>query len=264
MKYRWKQLTGFFAFCTVIAATPAAASAATIQNASLLQHGPGLEAGQYLVKVTADSVQISTDADGQEVMLEADRDDEFPLLEKSEDGWLKVQVGDEEGYLLSYEDASVEKAEAEELETAAQKAGENLALAREEASQKEAAQAAANKRQYVVNYAMQFLGCQYRYGGTNPLTGVDCSGFTRYVMQNGAGITIPRSSGAQANAGIPVSADQMQPGDLIFYGSSRSINHVGMYIGNGQIIHASTERTGVKTSPWNYRTPVKIVNVLGN
>ena len=114
-----------------------------------------------------------------------------------------------------------------------------------------------------MNYAMQFLGCRYRYGGTNPLTGVDCSGFTRFVMLNGAGISIPRTSGGQANAGIPVSAEQMQPGDLICYGSGRSINHVAMYIGNGQIIHASTEETGVKISQWNYRTPVKIVNVLG-
>ena len=63
--------------------------------------------------------------------------------------------------------------------------------------------------------------------------------------------------------GIAISADQMQPGDLIFYGSGRSINHVAMYIGNGQIVHASTERTGITVSNWNYRNPVKIVNVLG-
>ena len=55
----------------------------------------------------------------------------------------------------------------------------------------------------------------------------------------------------------------MQPGDLIFYGSGKGINHVAMYIGDGKVVHASTERTGIKTSPWNYRTPVKIVNVLG-
>ena len=63
--------------------------------------------------------------------------------------------------------------------------------------------------------------------------------------------------------GTAISADQMQPGDLIFYGSGRGINHVAMYIGDGKVVHASTERTGIKTSPWNYRTPVKIVNVLG-
>ena len=72
-----------------------------------------------------------------------------------------------------------------------------------------------------------------------------------------------RSSGAQAQQGQAISADQMQPGDLIFYGSGSRINHVGMYIGDGQIVHASTEETGIKLSPWNYRTPVKITNVLG-
>ncbi len=55
----------------------------------------------------------------------------------------------------------------------------------------------------------------------------------------------------------------MRPGDLIFYGNGRRINHVAMYIGDGQVVHASTERTGIKTSPWNYRAPVKIVDVLG-
>ena len=102
------------------------------------------------------------------------------------------------------------------------------------------------------------------YGGTDPHVGVDCSGFTRYVLQYGAGVTLNRSSRGQASQGVPVSADQMQPGDLLFYGGSvNSIDHVAMYIGNGQVVHASTERTGIKTSPWNYRTPVRITNVLG-
>ncbi len=61
-----------------------------------------------------------------------------------------------------------------------------------------------------------------------------------------------------------MSADQMQPGDLIFYGGGSGINHVAMYIGNGQIVHASTESTGIKLSDWNYRNPVKIMNVLGS
>ena len=93
---RWKQIAGLFAVCTVMAATPFSASAATINNASLLQHGPGTETAQYLVKVTADSAVISTDADGENFLLKADKDDEFPLLEKSdENGWLKVQIGNE-------------------------------------------------------------------------------------------------------------------------------------------------------------------------
>ena len=131
-------------------------------------------------------------------------------------------------------------------------------------AQAAAEQAQADRRQNLVNYALQFVGGPYRYGGNDPRTGVDCSGFTRYVMQHGAGVSIARSSTAQSNQGRAVSAEEMRPGDLIFYGSGRSINHVGLYIGDGQIVHASTYETGIKTSPWNYRAPVKIVNVLGD
>ena len=84
------------------------------------------------------------------------------------------------------------------------------------------------------------------------------------MLLHGAGVSIARSSGAQAQQGVDVSADQMRPGDLIFYGNGSRINHVAMYIGNGQVVHASTERTGIKTSPWNYRTPARIKNVLGD
>ena len=71
-----------------------------------------------------------------------------------------------------------------------------------------------------------------------------------------------RSSGGQAQQGIAISADQMQPGDLIFYGNGRSINHVAMYIGNGQIVHAASRRSGIKISTWNYRTPKTIRSFL--
>ena len=130
--------------------------------------------------------------------------------------------------------------------------------------EKAQAESTVNFRQGIVNYALQFVGGRYSYGGSDPHTGVDCSGFTRYVMQHAAGLSISRSSGGQASQGRAVSADQMRPGDLIFYGSGSSINHVAMYIGNGQVVHSSTYSTGIKTSPWNYRTPVKIVNVLGD
>ena len=79
------------------------------------------------------------------------------------------------------------------------------------------------------------------------------------------GYSLPHSSAAQAGCGRSVSLSNVQPGDLIFYGSSRGrINHVAMYIGNGQIIHAASRRSGIKISTWNYRTPVCIVDVIGN
>ncbi len=125
------------------------------------------------------------------------------------------------------------------------------------------ASAQTDARQNLVNYALQFVGRPYRAGGNDPHTGADCSGFVRYVMQNGAGIAMNRSSRAQAAQGRQISADQMQPGDLIFYGSGSRINHVAMYIGNGRVVHASTERTGIKTSVWNYRSPVRIISMFG-
>lgn len=127
---------------------------------------------------------------------------------------------------------------------------------------KSAEKQAADARQNLVNYALQFVGGPYRAGGNNPHTGADCSGFVKYVMENGAGISMNRSSSSQSTQGTPVSASQMQPGDLIFYGNGSRINHVALYIGNGQIVHASTYKTGIKISNWNYRTPVKITSVF--
>lgn len=119
-------------------------------------------------------------------------------------------------------------------------------------------------RQSMVEFALQFVGGKYVYGGLDPNKGVDCSGFTRYIMKYTAGITLSHSSRAQAGEGKEVDSSQMRPGDLIFYGSKKAINHVAMYIGDGQVVHASSEKNGIRTSKWTYRTPVKIVNVLGD
>ena len=143
---------------------------------------------------------------------------------------------------------------------AAKKLEEELAAA--EAAAAEAAAQTASARQNLVNYALQFVGGPYRAGGNDPRTGVDCSGFVRYVMQHGAGISMNRSSGSQATQGHAVNSSQMQPGDLLFYSGGSGINHVAMYIGDGKIVHASTYATGIKISKWNYRNPVKIVSMF--
>lgn len=141
--------------------------------------------------------------------------------------------------------------------------------AAEQAEQKaaEAAAAAAaadnsNLRQSVINYALSFVGGNYVYGGTDPNTGTDCSGFTGYVLRHAAGVSVGRSSRDQACEGRTVTADEMKPGDLLFYGSGSYVNHVAMYIGNGQVVHASNERSGIKVSSWNYRTPIRIASFL--
>ena len=157
------------------------------------------------------------------------------------------------------EDSDEDNGPAPEIQ-AAKKLEEELAAAEEAAA--EAAEATANARQNLVNYALQFVGGPYRAGGNDPRTGVDCSGFVRYVMQHGAGISMNRSSGSQATQGHAVNSSQMQPGDLLFYSGGSGINHVAMYIGDGKIVHASTYATGIKISKWNYRNPVKIITMI--
>lgn len=118
-------------------------------------------------------------------------------------------------------------------------------------------------RESVVDYALSFVGGRYVWGGTDPHTGADCSGFVRYILSNTAGVSMSRTSADQAREGTTVSAEEMQPGDLLFYGKGSRVNHVAMYIGDGQIVHASTSRTGIKVSQWNYRTPVRIASFIG-
>lgn len=113
----------------------------------------------------------------------------------------------------------------------------------------------------MVSYAMQFLGNPYVWGGTSLTNGTDCSGFVMRIYQH-FGYSLPRTSSAQAGATKTVSSGDVRPGDLFFYGSG-GVSHVAMYIGNGQIIHASNPRTGIKISSAYYRTPVKIGRVIG-
>jgi cell wall-associated NlpC family hydrolase len=112
----------------------------------------------------------------------------------------------------------------------------------------------------IVDYAMQFLGNPYVWGGTSLTNGADCSGFVMRIYEH-FGYSIPRTSASQAAATTTVSSSDVRPGDLFFYGSGGSVSHVAMYIGNGQIIHASNPRSGIKISNAYYRTPIKIGRV---
>ena len=169
---------------------------------------------------------------------------------------------------------ATEETESSEETTDKEEANADEAVAEADSDEEEAAEAEEeleaaievenDLRSEIVTYALQFVGNRYKYGGTNPNTGVDCSGFTSYVMRHAAEVELPHSSGGQSRMGRQVSSSEMRPGDIICYGSGKRINHVALYIGNGQIVHASTERTGIKVSRWNYRTPVRIVNVLGD
>lgn len=102
----------------------------------------------------------------------------------------------------------------------------------------------------IVRTALAFRGTRYRRGGASR-GGFDCSGFTRYVFAK-YGITLPHSSAAQAKIGKPVPKSELQPGDLVFFQTyRRGISHVGIYIGNGKFVHASTYRRGVTVDSLN-------------
>lgn len=119
----------------------------------------------------------------------------------------------------------------------------------------------SNVRVDLVNYALQFVGNRYVWGGTSLTKGVDCSGFTMKIYEK-YGIYLPHHAATQAGYGTKISASEAKPGDLFFYSKGGSINHVAIYIGNGQVVHASSKRTGIKISNSHYRTPAKVIRLL--
>ena len=114
----------------------------------------------------------------------------------------------------------------------------------------------SGKGQEIANYACKWVGNPYKAGGTSLTDGADCSGFV-WAVYNHFGYNLPRSSYAQSGIGKGVSYSEAQPGDIIYYGG-----HVGIYIGNGQIVHASTEKTGIKIAPATYRSIISIRRVV--
>lgn len=114
----------------------------------------------------------------------------------------------------------------------------------------------SSKGQQIADFACKYIGYPYVAGGTSLTNGADCSGFVMAVYQ-AFGYSLPRSSYAQSGVGKSVSYSEAQPGDIIYYGG-----HVGIYIGNGQIVHASTERTGIKITSATYRSIITIRRIV--
>lgn len=170
-------------------------------------------------------------------MSQAAEGQTYEVVESSKDGWLKIKTPEGEGYIQSGSATLIEKTQEKVDESVMQ-------------------------RRQVVDYALQFVGGRYVYGGVNPSTGVDCSGFTRYVLKYAAGVNLSHSSKSQAGEGRIISYEEARPGDLVFYGKNGSINHVALYMGDGRVVHASTEKTGIIITNVMYRKPVKFVNVL--
>ena len=160
------------------------------------------------------------------------------------DGWVEISVDDSVGY-ISQDYVTLAQA----LPTA------------KTIEQVKYGDGVSDVRASVVSYALQFVGNRYVWGGTSLENGVDCSGFTMRILGK-YGVSLPHSSKAQPSCGTKISASDAKPGDLFFYGSGSSISHVAIYIGNGQIVHASNKRDGIKVSNAFYRSPICVTRYL--
>ena len=190
------------------------------------------------------------DKASKKLISDVDRD----LMKDELEDWVCVQIDDEKLFVArEFVTMSYELDRAVALKDKQNKSKSGKSSSKESAS--------GGVRSNMVAFAMQYLGNRYVYGGTSLTNGTDCSGFTMRIYQH-FGYSIPRSSAAQASFTRTISASEAQPGDLFFYGNGRSVGHVAMYIGGGQVIHASNARTGIKISNAFYRTPIKVGRVL--
>ena len=258
MKNTRKLIIGILSAMTISTLSPATAFATTVVRKVTYKYGetvfrgPALKKGTYIVTVEADSLDIYKSMTSNETIGKASKGDVFQILEDMGGGYARVSYNEVDGYIsIKTEDTTIE--EMDSAEQAAASATESIKQA-----------TAANKRAEIANFAKSFVGGRYIYGGTNPYIGADCSGFVKFILANAGGVALPRTSAEQATRGATVaSADQLQPGDLLFYGSGRSVSHVAMYIGEGKVVHASSTRTGVIISNYNYRPIIRMANFLG-
>lgn len=174
-----------------------------------------------------------------------------------ENGWSKVKISDKEGYisssLLSNQRQETSRSMTEnrnKQDTQSSTTTKKQDTKSTTATNMDIATSvpASGKGYSVVATANQYIGCKYVYGGTSP-SGFDCSGFTSYVYKK-YGVSLNRTAAGQYSNGVSVSRSQLQPGDLVMFGKS-GINHVGIYVGGGNIVHAANSSRGVTTDTIN-------------
>lgn len=223
-------------------------------------------------------VRTEPTTDSDVLGMVADQE-ELTVLDESVDGWVKVSIEEGEGYASTdyvtlstefvqaeskkEEEARLAKEEAERL--AAQKAAEEATRKSSQKSGSSSGSSSSGKSysapsgaggSAVANYACQFVGNPYVFGGTSLTNGADCSGFVMAVYA-AFGISLPHSSSAMRGCGYEVSQDAMQPGDIVCYSG-----HVGIYVGNGTLVHASTPSSGIKYSNVFYKTILSVRRIF--
>lgn len=239
------------------------------------------EVGRRIATVTTTTLKVREEPSLDATVLGLVPIQDQLLVTEEMDDWVKVNIEEGDGYVsLDYVTLSTEFVKAES------KAEEEARLAKEEAERKAALEAARKAEEKsrkaqtysdtgkqtavvyasgsgselgnaVASYACQFVGNPYVYGGTSLTNGADCSGFVMSVYAN-FGVSLPHSSAADRNVGTAVDGlANAQPGDIVCYSG-----HVAIYIGNGQIVHASTAKTGIKISDANYRTPLSVRRIF--
>lgn len=225
-----------------------------------------------LAKVQTETLRVRKKASMDSKIVTLVSEDDKLKVKKQTDDWAKVKVDGQTGYVskdyakvtYSFGKAkSMKQIQSEQEAKEAKKRAEEAARSKSVSTTSSGSSATGSR---IASYAQQFVGNPYRYGGNSLTSGIDCSGFTQQIMAK-FGYSISRTSSSQSGDGRAVSTSNLRAGDLVFYGDGGSIDHVALYIGGGQVVHASNSapypRGGIKISNVNYRTPICARRIIG-